>query len=96
MKPQELFGVIVRGVGLYFIAFGMFRLLRIVGIVFDLVRSEFCLENLERVQIVSSVIAAAIHFAIGILFLKRGDWLVQIASPLIQRAEDSKSQKHNC
>jgi predicted membrane protein len=96
MKPKELFGVIVRGVGLYFIVFGIFRLLQIVDIVFDSVGAEFRLENRERGQIVSYVIAAAIHFAIATLFLKRGEWLVRIAYPAIQRAEDSKAdEKHD-
>ncbi|MCX7827079.1 MAG: hypothetical protein N2689_16235 [Verrucomicrobiae bacterium] len=96
MKPRELFSVAVKGVGLYFIVFGIFRLLQIVDIAFDLAWSEYRLENRERVQIVSYVIAAAIHFAIAAFFLKRGDWLVQIAYPDIEWPEDSKrDEKHD-
>jgi len=90
MKPRELFGVVVKGVGLYFIVQGIYRLLQIVDVVVPLVTTEYRMEGRERWQIVAYLFAAVLHFAISAFFLKRGDWLVRIAFPAQQDPDSPK------
>ncbi len=96
MKPQELFGVAVKAVGLYFIVQGIYRLLQVLDVVIPIVTSEYRLESRERMQIATYFFAAVLHFAISAFFLNRGGWLVGIAYPAAQGTDSSKAnEKHD-
>jgi len=96
MKPREIFGVAVKGVGLYFIVQGIYRLLQVADVVIPLMTTEYRLEGRERWQIGTYLFAAVLHFAISAFFLKRGDWLVRIAYPAHQDTDSPKTdEKHN-
>ncbi len=90
MKPRELFGVAVKGVGLYFIVQGIYRLLQVVDVIVPLVTTEYRLEEHDRWKIGTWLFAAVLHFAISAFFLKRGDWLVRIAYPAQQVTDSLK------
>jgi hypothetical protein len=96
MKPRELFGVAVKGVGLYFIAQGIYRLLQVLDVVIPLVTTEARFETQDRWRIGVFLFAAVLHFVISALFLKRGDWLVNIAYPAQKDSDSPKTdEKHD-
>lgn len=96
MKPRELFGVAVKGVGLYFIVQGIYRLLQVADVVIPLVTTEARLDTPDRWRIGTYLFAAVLHFAISAFFLKRGDWLVRIAYAAQQDSDSPKTdEKHD-
>jgi hypothetical protein len=80
MKPRELFAVGVKGVGLFFIVQGIYRLLEIVDVIVPLVTTDERLDSQSRAHIGGFIFAAVLYFAISAFFL-RSDWLVGIAFP---------------
>ena|SRR5436190_21519266 len=89
MKPRELFGVAVRCIGLYYIAQGIWSILRVLDVVVPLVMSEYRLESTQHITIVTYLAVTVLYFAISAFFLKRGDWLVRIAYPVQTNTEGS-------
>ncbi len=86
MKPQELFSVVVKGVGLYFIVLGIYSLLQVLDYIIRIVTGGQPFDDQGRVLIGSYVFAAAVHFVISAWFLKRGDWLLRVAYPVTQQS----------
>ena len=76
MKPQELFGVIVRGVGLYFVVLGIREVHSQIGILDARVVAYLNLPETSWLRLVASV---ALYFLAGFFLLKKADAIVTFA-----------------
>ena len=78
MKPRELFGVVVRGFGIYAMLNGLHSLAW--GIVFELGLVDTASDTLEGISSADYALDGIFYIAAGILLL-RGTWLVNFSFP---------------
>jgi hypothetical protein len=78
MKPSELFGVVVRGFGLYAMLNGLHSLAW--GIFFELGLVDTASDTLEGISSADYALDAIFYIAAGVLLI-RGTWLVKICYP---------------
>ena len=78
MKPNELFGVVVRGFGIYAMLNGLHSLAW--AFVFELGLVDTASNTLEGISSADYAIDGIFYIAVGVLLL-RGTWLVNFSYP---------------